>query len=52
MVLNKSMVGKAADLINPFSSNVQIHTPWKHQKTSGFLMLSGGVEVENWLKMS
>ena len=24
---------------------------WKHQKTSGFLMFSGGIEVEHWLKM-
>ena len=27
------------------------YTPWKHQKTSGFLMFSGGIEVEQWLKM-
>ena len=25
--------------------------PWKHQKTGGFLMLSGVTEVEHWLKI-
>ena len=28
------------------------YTPWKHQKTGGFLMFSGGIEVEHWLKMA
>ena len=26
-------------------------SPWKHQKTGGFLMFSGGIDVEHWLKM-
>ena len=28
------------------------YTPWKRQKTKGFLMFSGGMEVEYLLKMS
>ena len=27
------------------------YTPQKHLKISGFLMLSRGIEVEDWLKM-
>ena len=27
-------------------------TPWKYLKTGGFLIFSGGIEVEHWLKMS
>ena len=33
-----------------FQPMVHFCTPWKHQKTSGF-MLSGVIEVEHWLKM-
>ena len=28
------------------------YTPWKHQKISGFLMVSGGTDEKHWLKMS
>ena len=27
------------------------YNPWKHKKTGDFLMFSGGIEVECWLKM-
>ena len=27
------------------------YTPWKYQKTFGFLMFLGVIEVEHWLKM-
>ena len=27
-----------------------LYTPWK-QKTGGFRMFSGGIEVEHWFKM-
>ena len=27
------------------------YTPWKHQKIGGFLMFTGGAEVEHCLKM-
>ena len=30
---------------------VSFYTPWKHQKTRGFLMLSGGVERDHWYEM-
>ena len=28
----------------------QFYTPWKHQKTRGFLMFPGGIEMKYWLK--
>ena len=28
------------------------YTPWKHQKTKGFLVFSGGIKWEHWLEMS
>ena len=34
-----------------FHSTFHFYTPLKNQKTSGFLMISGGIEMENWLKM-
>ena len=27
------------------------YTPWKHQKTSGFLMFPRGIDVKHWLIM-
>ena len=27
------------------------YTPWKHQKTKGFLTFSGGIEMWHWTKM-
>ena len=27
------------------------YTPWKRQKSKGFLMFSGGIEMEDWAKM-
>ena len=33
-----------------FKSMFHFYTPWK-QKTRGFLMISGGIKVEHWLKM-
>ena len=34
-----------------FQPMFHFYTPWKQQKTGGFLMFSGGIEVEHWLKM-
>ena len=28
------------------------YIPWKRQKTIGFLMFSGGIEMEHWAKMA
>ena len=30
---------------------VSFYTPWKQQKTFGFLMFSGGIEKVQWYKM-
>ena len=27
------------------------YAPWKSQKTFGFLVFSGGIEMEHWVKM-
>ena len=32
----------------PFSPMFHFHTPWKCQKTIGFLTFSGGIEIEQW----
>ena len=33
--------------VNPFHTTGLFLSPWKHQKTSGFLMFSGDVEIEH-----
>ena len=38
--------------INPFPTNVQLLYSLKTSENGGFLMFSGGIEVEHWLKMS
>ena len=30
---------------------VSLYTPWKHQKTSGFLMFSEDIERDQWYEM-
>ena len=34
-----------------FKPLFHFYTPWKQQKTSGFQMFLGGIEMERWLKM-
>ena len=29
----------------------RFYTPWKRQKTFGFLKFLGGIEIEYWVKM-
>ena len=36
---------------NPFSPMSHFYTPWKRQKTYGFLTFSGGIEMWHWTKM-
>ena len=38
-------------ILTHFRPMFHFYTPWKHQKTGGFLMFSGGIEMEHWLKM-
>ena len=35
-------------LLTHFMPQVSFNTPWKHQKTFGFLMFSGGIERDLW----
>ena len=39
--------------VNPFLAIglVSSYTPWKHEKTSGILVFSGGIKIEHWNKM-
>ena len=37
--------------LNHFQPKFHFYTLWKYQKSSGFLMFSGGIKVEYWLKM-
>ena len=34
-------------LLNRFMPVASLYNPWKHQKTSGFLMFPGGIEMEH-----
>ena len=34
-----------------FMSLDSFYTPWKHQETLGFMMISGGVERDQWHEM-
>ena len=34
-----------------FSPMSHFYTPWKHQKTCGFLTFSRGIEIWHWIKM-
>ena len=37
--------------LSPIMPLVSFNTPWKHQKTSGFLMFLGGIERDWWHEM-
>ena len=43
--------GKIVPLTH-FSPVSHFYTPWKRQKTKGFLKFSGGIEIWHWTKMS
>ena len=38
-------------LLTHFRSMFPFYTPWKRQKTFGFLTFSGGIESEHWPEM-
>ena len=42
---------KYASQLTYFSPVSHCHTPWKCQKTKGFLTFSGGIEMWHWTKM-
>ena len=39
------------DHLTHFSPVLHFYTPWKRQKTKGFLTFSGGKEMWHWTKM-
>ena len=36
--------------LTDFNPIVHFYTPWKCQKTFGFLTISGGIEMKHWTK--
>ena len=47
---NISTMVNATFKLTHFQPVFHLYNPWKHQKTYGFLMFSGRIEVEHWLK--
>ena len=43
-----SMHTENTKLINPFHAIGLFDTPWKHQKTKGFPIFSGGIQRDQW----
>ena len=43
-------MGLRTNLLAHFSPMFDFYTPWKRQKTQGFLTFSDGIEMENWGK--
>ena len=39
------------ETLTHFSPMSHFYIPWKHQKTIGFLTVSGGIEMWHWTKM-
>ena len=48
---NDISLKEALHCLTHFQPMFHLYTPWKHQKMYGFLMFSGSIEVEHWLKM-
>ena len=42
---------KLNQYLTHFSSMFHFYTPWQCQKTLGFLMFSGGIEMEQWAEI-
>ena len=40
------------ELLKHSTPLVFFYTPWKHQKTRGYLTFSGGIEREQWYEKS
>ena len=55
VVKNNSLESKTPfsvlNALTHFMPLVSFYTAWKHQKTSGFLMFSGGIERDQWHEM-
>ena len=47
----KDVLIDAIDKLTHFSPVPHFYTPWKRQKTFGFLTFSGGLEMWRWTKM-
>ena len=48
--LHECQVCIAHNVLTHFKSMFYFYIPWKHQKTFGFLIFSGGIEIELWLQ--
>ena len=47
-IKNERIIDKC---FNPFDVTCLLITPWKHNETSGFFLLSGGIERDQWHEM-
>ena len=50
VVLQRNVISRTLNIkkITYFMLLVSFYTPWKHQKTTGFLMFLGGIERNQW----
>ena len=48
---NEHALFTITDRLTHFSPMSHFYTPWKRQKTIGFLTFSGGIEMGHWTKM-
>ena len=46
------LTSSSVSLLTHFMPLVSLYTPWKHQKTSGFLIFLGGIERDHWQHIS
>ena len=51
MILKTNYGSRLVRTLTHFSPISQFYTPWKRQKTFGFLTFSGGIEMWHWTKM-
>ena len=49
--IDKDKPSATVFLLTHFSPVPHFYTPWKRQKTFGFLKFSGGIEMWHWTKM-
>ena len=51
MDLSFYTVTQSENFLYVFHCSVSTTLPWKHQKTRGFAMFSGGIEKDQWHEM-
>ena len=49
--LQKNPMTDSKTLLTHFMPLISFDTPWKYQKTKGFMMFSGGIKRDPWHEM-